>query len=192
MVNLRSPGLWLLVGGLEMLFMVHLAEFLAPEYSTSQNYISDLGIGPMTSRVIFTGAIIIFGLMALVAAALLRPRPGKSLVWMFLALSGIGAIGVGVFNEDYIPEVHALFAILAFLFGNSAAIYSSKMVRPPMSYLFILLGLIGLSALALLAGSTYLGLGAGGMERMVFYPAMFWAIGCGAYLFAEENRVTSC
>jgi hypothetical membrane protein len=86
--------------------------------------------------------------------------------------------------------VHALFALLAFLFGNLAVIYSSKMVRPPMSYLFILLGLIGLSALALFAGNTYAGLGAGGMERMIFYPAMFWAIGFGAYLLAEENRVS--
>jgi hypothetical membrane protein len=190
MVNLRSPGLLLLVGGLEMLFMVHLAEFLYPGYSTSQNYISDLGVGPTSSRLIFTGAIIVFGLMALVTAALLRLRPGKSLIWLFLALSGIGAIGVGVFNEDYIPEVHALFALLAFLFGNLAVIYSSKMVRPPMSYLFILLGLIGLSALALFASNTYAGLGAGGMERMIFYPAMFWAIGFGAYLLAEENRVS--
>ncbi|MBU0685126.1 MAG: DUF998 domain-containing protein [Thermoplasmatota archaeon] len=190
MVNLRSPGFWLLIGGLEMLFMVHLAEFLYPGYSTSQNYISDLGVGPTSSRLIFTGAIIIFGLMALVTAALLRLRPRKSLIWLFLALSGIGAIGVGVFNEDYIPEVHALFAFLAFLFGNLAVIYSSKMVRPPMSYLFILLGLIGLSALALFAGNTYAGLGAGGMERMIFYPAMFWAIGFGAYLLAEENRVS--
>ena len=173
-----------------MLFMVHLAEFLYPGYSTSQNYISDLGVGPTSSRWIFTGAIILFGLMALATAALLRLRPGRSFVWLFLALSGIGAIGVGVFNENFIPEVHALFALLAFLFGNLAVIYSRKMVRPPMSYLFVLLGLIGLSALALFAGNTFLGLGAGGMERMIFYPAMFWAIGFGAHLLAEENKLS--
>jgi hypothetical protein len=28
------------------------------------------------------------------------------------------------------------------------------------------------------------------MERMIFYPAMFWAIGFGAYLLAEEERVS--
>jgi hypothetical membrane protein len=190
MFNLRSPGSWLLVGGLEMLFMVHLAEFLYPGYSTSQNYISDLGVGPASSRWIFTGAIILFGLMALETAVLLRLRPGKSFVWLFLALSGIGAIGVGVFNENFIPEVHAMFALMAFLFGNLAVIYSRKMVRPPMSYLFVLLGLIGLSALALFAGNTFVGLGAGGMERMIFYPAMFWAIGFGAYLLAEENKLS--
>jgi hypothetical membrane protein len=123
-----------------------------------------------------------------VTAVLLRLRPLESFMWMCLAMSGIGAIGVGVFNEDYIPVVHALFALMAFLFGNLAVIYSSKMVRPPTSYVFVLLGLIGLSALALFAGNTFLGLGAGGMERMIFYPAMFWAIGFGAHLLAEENR----
>jgi len=191
MVNLRSPGLWLLVGGLEMLFMAHLAEFLYSGYSTSQNYISDLGVGPTPSRWIFTAAIILFGLMALLTAALLRERFRKSLIWPLLSLSGIGAIGVGVFNEDYISAVHALFALLAFLFGNLAVIYSCKMVRSPLSYLFILLGLIGLSALVLLGSSTYLGLGAGGMERMIFYPAMFWALGFGAYLLAEESKVSA-
>jgi hypothetical membrane protein len=188
MVNLRSPGLWLLVGGLEMLFMVHLAEFLYSGYSTSQNYISDLGVGPTPSRWIFTVAIILFGLMALVTAALLRQKSRKSMIWLLLASSGVGAIGVGVFNEDYVPEVHAFFALLAFLFGNLAVIYSSKMVRSPLSYLFILLGLIGLLALILFGGNTYLGLGAGGMERMIFYPAMFWALGFGAYMLAEENE----
>lgn len=188
MVEMRSPGLWLFLGGLEMLFMVHLAEFLYPGYSTSQNYISDLGVGPTTSRWIFTAAIILFGFMALVTAALLRRRSRKSLIWPLLALSGIGAVGVGVFNEDYIPAVHALFALMAFFFGNLAAIFSYKMVRSPLSYLFILLGLIGLSGLILLASSTYLGLGAGGMERMTFYPAMFWALGFGGHLLADENK----
>jgi hypothetical membrane protein len=174
-----------------MLFLVHLAEFLYPGYSVSENYISDLGVAPTASRWVFTAAIILFGSMALVSAALLRQRSKKSLLWPFLGLSGIGAIGVGVFNENYIPEVHALFALMAFLFGNLAAVYSYKMVRSPLSLLFVLLGIIGLSALVLFVGSTYLGLGAGGMERMIFYPAMFWILGFGAYMLAEENRVSS-
>jgi hypothetical protein len=47
---------------------------------------------------------------------------------------------------------------------------------------------MGLAALALFAGNTYLGLGAGGMERMIFYPAMIWTLGFGAYLLGEEGR----
>jgi hypothetical membrane protein len=190
MAILRSPGPWLLVGGLEALFLIHLSEFLYPGYSTSANYISDLGVGPMPSSAIFAVGVILFGLMALVAAALFRQENKKSKIWLFVALSGIGAIGVGAFSMDFIPLIHRASALLAFLFGNLAALYSYRIVRSPVSYVFALLGLIGLSALALFGGEVYLGLGVGGMERMILYPAMLWAIGFGAYLSAEENRAS--
>jgi len=188
MIILRSPGIWLLVGGLEILFLVHLSELLYPGYSISANYISDLGVGPMLSSALFTVAVILFGLMALLAAALFRERDRKSLIWLLLVLSGIGAIGVGAFNEDN-PLIHRPSALLAFLFGNLAALYSYKMVRPPLSCVFALLGVIGLSAMALYGGGIYFGLGVGGMERMILYPAMFWAISFGAYLSAEDDRM---
>jgi hypothetical membrane protein len=189
MAILRSPGTWLLIGGLELLFLVHLSEFLYPGYSVSANYISDLGVGPMPSSAIFTVAVIVFGLMALFAAALMRQQNKKSLIWLLLALSGIGAIGVGVFNEDHVT-IHRVSAFMAFFFGNLSALYSYRMARPPVSYIFALLGLIGLSALALYGGKIYLGLGVGGMERMILYPAMFWAIGLGAYISVEKDRVS--
>lgn len=190
MAIMRSPGLWLLVGGVEILFMIHLSEFLYPGYNVSTNYISDLGVGPMPSSAIFTVAVVMFGLMALSAAALFRQRNKKSLMWMLLALSGIGAIGVGAFNMDYVPLIHRASALAAFLFGNLAVLYSHRMVRPPVSYVFAVLGLIGLAALALFGAGVYLSLGVGGMERMILYPAMFWAIGFGAYLSAGESRAS--
>ena len=187
MTVLRSPGIWILVGGLEALFLIHLAEFLYPGYSVSDNYISDLGVGPMPSSAVFAVSVVLFGVIALLAASLFRKENKKSLLWVFLALSGIGAIGVGVFNFNY-PLIHRPSALLAFLFGNLAAVYSYKMARPPLSHVFLVLGLIGLSALALFGGEIYLGLGVGGMERMILYPTMFWAVGFGAYLLAEESR----
>jgi len=171
-----------------MLLLVHLAEFLYPDYSVSENYISDLGVGLMPSRVVFTAATIVFGSMALVSSALMRRSRPRSYMWFLLAASGVGAIGVGTFNEDSVPAIHAVFAVMAFLFGNLAAVYSCRIVRSPLSYIFVLLGIIGLAALALYAGNTYLGLGAGGMERMIFYPAMIWTLGFGAYLMGEEGR----
>ena len=188
MVNLRSPGLWLFVGGAEMLFLVHLAEFLYPGYSVSQKYISHLGVGPTNVRIVFTAALLIFGSVALVAAWLLRERPMKSRVWIFLGFSGVGAIGVGLFNMNDFSELHAVFALMAFIFGNLASIFSYKLVRSPLSWIFVVFGLIGLSALILFASGTYLGIGAGGMERMIFYPPMFWALGFGAYMLAEQNQ----
>jgi len=178
---LRSPGTWIMAGGIEALTLIHLAEFLYPGYSVSEDYISDLGVGPMPSSAIFALSVILFGIAALIAAALFRMENRKSLLWVFLALSGIGAIGVGVFDIDH-PLVHRPAALLAFLFGNLAAVYSYKMVRPPLSQLFIVLGMMGLSALALFGAEIYLGLGVGGMERMILYPTMLWAVGFGAYL----------
>lgn len=187
---LRSPGFWLVVAGLELLFLVHLSEFLYPGYSVSDNYISDLGVGPMMPSVVFTLAVVLFGLLALLAATLLRRNDGKSLIWLLLALSGVGAVGVGVFNVEDAQLPHRVSALAAFLFGNMAVLYSSRMVRPPLSYVFALLGLVGLSALALFGAKIYLGLGVGGMERMILYPSMFWAVGFGAYLLAQEGSVS--
>ena len=187
MVNLRSPGLWLLLGGLEMLFLVPLAEFLYPEYSVSKNYISELGVGPTDVKVVFMTALLLFGAIALVAALLLRRRSMKPRVWLFLALSGVGAIGVAIFDMNAFSEVHAAFAVMAFAFGNLAAIISRAMVRPPLSWLFVMLGLIGLSALVLMGTDNDLGLGIGGMERLILYPPMFWALVFGGYLLAEER-----
>ena len=184
---LRSPGLWLFVGGLEMLFLVHLAEFLYPGYSVSEDYLSHLGVGPTAPRVVFAVALVAFGLMVLWASFLLRERDRRSRLWLMLGLSAAGAIGVGVFDMDNFRELHGLSALLAFLFGNLAAVYSRRSVRPPVSYIFVLLGAIGLAALVLLIANIDLGLGLGGIERMAFYPAMFWVMAYGVYLMAEEG-----
>jgi len=144
-------------------------------------------VGPALPSALFTIAVILFGLMALMAAVLFRQRDKKSMLWPLLTLSGIGAIGVGVINEDFISLIHRAAALLAFLFGNLAALYTYKVTRPPVSYVFASLGLIGLSALGLYGGEVYLGLGVGGMERMILYPAILWAISFGAYLVAEES-----
>ncbi len=185
MGRVRSPGLWLFLGGLELLLFVHLAEFLYPGYSVSKNMISDLAVGPSGPAIVFTSGLILFGLMALIASYLMRQERTGSRLWLFVGLSGVGAIGVGLVNENWIPLVHALFALIAFLFGNLAAVYSYGLVRRPFSLLCAGLGLIGISALVLTAAEIDLGIGRGGMERMIFYPAMFWILGYGAWLMSE-------
>lgn len=184
-MNLRRPAPWLIFASLEVLFLVHIAEFLYPGYSVSQNYISDLGVGPEPSRSIFTVALIGFGLMVLMAASLSRVEDRKNLMWIFFGLSGVGALGVGVFNED-IAIPHSIFALLVFVFGNAAAIYSFTRVRSPFSWISIVLGFLGLSALVLTVTGNYFGLGVGGMERIVFYAGIFWALAYGGYLLATN------
>lgn len=196
-MDLTNPGFWLFLAGLEILLLVHMAEFLYPGYSVSKNYISDLGVGPQPSRAIFTVAVIVFGALALVAAILLRDTDPSSILWMLIMIAALGSIGVGLFNEksvmvNGIPVVHFISAFLAFGFGNIAAIYSYTVVPVPFSYFCIALGVIGLGALVCIGFMPKLTqkgvkgsmLGIGGVERMTFYPAMFWLLGFGAYLMA--------
>lgn len=177
-----NTGTIIMVACVQLLLLVHIAEFLYPGYSVSLNYISDLGVGPSPSKEIFTLGILTFGLLILLAASRLYGRRDSHL-WLFFTLSGIGAVGVAVFNEDTgIP--HVIFAILAFLLGNLAAVYAFTITKPMFSYFSLFLGLMGLAALVLLGMGVYLGLGPGGMERMVFYAGIFWALAYGARIQA--------
>ena len=174
----------LVLGSLELLFLEYLAEFLYPGYSVSLNYISDLGVGPDPSRTIFTAGIIVFGVLATVSVYL-RGGPAWE-VPILVALCGAGTIGVGVFDENW-GTVHLVFAGLAFGVGSLAALVSARTVKGPLSILFASLGAIGLIALGLQATGTFMGLGAGGMERMIYYPAILWVLIYGIYLMSIEK-----
>jgi len=55
------------------------------------------------------------------------------------------------------------------------------------------LGLFSLTALFLLVFTRdygWLGLGAGGMERMIAYPMCLWMIGFGGYLIGNDGKET--
>lgn len=186
MNGLRSPGLWFFVGSIEIVLLFNLAEFLYTDYSVSQNYISDLGVGPMPAKAVFTFAVIVFGIMTVIASYLLRERYPKSIIWILMILSGVGAVGVGTFDMHAPFRLHTIFSLVAFLFGNLAALFSYKLVPKPLAFFFMFLGLLGLSALALFGAHVYLGLGRGGMERMVFYPAVIWGLGLGVYLTTKD------
>ena len=95
-------------------------------------------------------------------------------------------MGVGVFPETT-GGLHVLVSFVAFFFTGLAALSSYRVVGPPFSYLSAVLGAVTLAALALYAGGVYLGLGPGGMERMVAYPAVVWVIGFGANLMGYTS-----
>jgi len=180
-----SPGTILVVACVELILLVNIAEFLYPGYSVSGNYISDLGVGPSPSREIFTLGVLAFGLLVLLAASLLYQRK-ESHLWLLIALSGIGALGVAVFNEDT-GVAHTIFSLVAFLFGCLAAIYAFTITKPLFSWFSLAMGLIGLAALVLMGAEAYLGIGPGGMERMIFYAGVLWALAYGARLMALEE-----
>jgi len=77
---------------------------------------------------------------------------------------------------------------VVFLFAGLSAIATYRFQKKPMGYFSAILGVITLIALILYVGDIYLGLGPGGMERMIVYPALLWAMGFGGHLMGLEDK----
>ncbi len=182
--NKRIAGLLLFVGGVQCVLGIIIAEALYPDYSTSENWISDLGIGP--SALIFNSSVFLLGVFGIIGTYFIQRAFNSRLFSILTAITSIGAIGVGLFTED-VMVLHAIFSLITFLFGGVSAIWSYRLQKPPLSYLSVLLGALALLAIALTFSGTYLGLGKGGMERMIAYPVLLWIIGFGAHLIGSSD-----
>ncbi len=179
----RIAGVLFLVASSQFVIFMVISEALYNGYSVATNYISDLGVGP--SSTVFNSSIIVLGLLVIAGAYFLYHGFHDGLLTMLLALTAVGAIGVGVFTEDF-GLVHGVVSLITFLFGGLSAIWSSRTVRFPFSVLAVILGLGSLSALLFFGTKVYVGLGAGGMERMIAYPILLWGAAFGGYLMGNS------
>lgn len=184
----QIAGLLLFVAGLECVLGIIIAEALYSGYSTSVNYISDLGIGP--SAWIFNSAVFLLGVLVVCSVYFVWKTFNSRLFTIVLAISGVGAMGVGIFTENSL-SVHAAFSIMLFASAGISAIVSFKVVKSWFSYASVMLGIIALVALVLMVSGNDLGLGIGGMERMIAYPTLLWMIGFGARLIGETDTDAS-
>jgi hypothetical membrane protein len=182
--NRKIAGLLLFIAGVEDILGIIIAEALYPGYSTSQNYISDLGVGP--SALIFNSSVFILGLLVVAGSYFIQKAYNTRLFTIPLAITGIGAMGVGIFTEDA-GILHVIFSLITFLFAGITTTLAYKLTKPPLSYLSVILGALTILALVLFGSGTYLGLGKGGMERMIAYPALLWATGFGGYLIGHSD-----
>jgi len=183
--NGSVAGSLFLAGGVLGVLGIIVAEALYPGYSTSQNYISDLGVGP--SSLIFNSSVFLLGVLAVAGAYFVQRTFNHRVFSILAAVAGIGAIGVGLFTEDaWVP--HTMFTLILFLFADLSAISSHKLQKPPLSYFSVILGVLSLSALVLFGSGTHLGLGKGGMERMIAYPALLWMVCFGAFLMSGRKQ----
>jgi hypothetical membrane protein len=180
--NKTRAGALMVIGTAWLLMAILVAEALYPGYTVTK-MISDLGVGPTAT--VFNTAIFGFGLLAVASAWLLAKEGGDFWFVTLLTLSGLGAAGVGIFPET-MPVPHAVCAGVAFLCGGLCALLSFRILSGPWVWFSGVLGGITLLAALLSATKVYLGLSAGGMERMIAYPLLIWAIGTGAYLMAPE------
>ncbi len=182
--NRKLAGALLFVGSVQFLLGLIIAESLYPGYSVSENYISDLGVG--SSALIFNSSVFLLGATVVAGTYFIQNAFDFRLLSVLLTLTGIGAMGVGLFPETA-GAIHGVVSLITFLFGALSAITSHRLLKPPLSYSAVLLGALSLVALALFGSGIYLGLGWGGMERMIAYPTLLWTVGFGSHLMSYSG-----
>jgi len=221
--NASKAGLAIFVGAVQFAILLVISEVIyttasSPHifgtgnetgyaYSVASNYISDLGANCLPSgacyippsALLFDSSVVILGLTLLICAYYLH----RAFRWMpatlLVAITGLGAIGVGVFPET-MAGPHEIFSLVTFLFVGLSAIASYRLQKKPLGYLSVILGVLTIASLILAVPATwqfrmtasssgfYLGLGIGGIERLVAYPAILWAIAFGSHLMATEDK----
>jgi len=193
-------GVLFFIAATQFVLSFIIAEALYPGYSVSDNYISDLGIGP--SSIVFNSSVFLLGLLLLFGTSFLRHNSNFKTVNIMLLLMAIGSIGVGIFTKDF-RTVHGVVSSMAFFFAGLSAIASFKVLKKPFSLISIILGVMTLGALVLFSSGLitsgsltsneaydsifFLGLGPGGMERMIVYPALMWLAGFGGHLLTNRE-----
>ena len=190
----KIAGTALFVGVIQFALAMMVAEFLYPGYSVSKNPISDLGATcnqgacqiVQPSSLIFNSSIILAGLLVLVSSYYIKKTFRARLLFGLFAIAGLGMIAVGLLPETT-GVVHKIVSAITFLSIGVAAIAAYKVQRAPLSYFSVILGAGALVAAGLYESGIYLGLGDGGMERMIVYPVLLWSLAFGGYLISRDS-----
>ncbi len=193
--NAKLAGILLLIGNMQFVIMLVIAEAIYPGYSISANFISDLGVWGRPSAALFNPSIVLLGSLNLVGAYFVKKRFNLGKRSYLLALASIGTLTVGFFPENTFlvggfPLIHGIAALLAFVMGGLAAIATYSYTKSPFKIISPILGAASLVAFVLFlttAPFNGLGIGFGGMERMIAYPTLLWTITLGGYLLGVAN-----
>ena len=180
--NRSLSGGLIFVGVAQYMLVIVITEALYPGYTVATNYLKDLGVGQ--TALLFNASTVVFGAFALIGSLLGRRTLGTPLT-ITLAVTGACAVGVGLFPETT-GAPHSFFALVMLVFGAVSAILSYRVLRPLLSYFSVGLGIFALVALVLSLTHHDLGIGPGGMERMIAYPIFVWALGFGGSLIGTK------
>ncbi len=199
--NSKIAGALFFVASAQFVIGLVAAEALYPGYRIYENYISDLGVGP--SSMIFNSSVFLFGFLSIIGTYFLPRTISFSGPAVLLTIMSVGAMGVGIFTSAF-TTVHAVVSLMTFMFGALSAIASSKVSKIPLSAISVILGMLTLGALGLFAAGLvttgswnssippvsefFLGIGPGGIERMIIYPAVIWLILFSGHLMASSTE----
>ncbi|RSN78685.1 DUF998 domain-containing protein [Candidatus Methanodesulfokora washburnensis] len=140
------------------------------------------------SAPVFNISVFVLGLTVVVSAYFLKRIVSSRIFLISLILCGIGAMGVGVFPENF-GALHSIVSFITFFFGAISAIASYEVQKPPLYYFAVILGLTSLVALVLFAMDVDLGLGLGWHGTHGSLPAAF--LDHGIWRISNERIKTS-
>ncbi len=183
--NDKLGGALFFAAGTQFLIINTIAESVYPNYSVRLNFLSDLGVGQQTA-LMWNASLLLLGILVILGSYYLFRGTGRRKFLVPFLLAGLGPIVVAIFNENTIIAVHAIGAFMSFIFGGVSAILSYRLTRAPFSYFSTILGAVTLVAIVLFTTGQYLGMGVGGMERMIVYPELIWLVSFGAYLLSSN------
>jgi hypothetical membrane protein len=183
----RRAGILLSLSGALFFISNHIAEATYPNYSVRSNYLSDLGATGQPTTLLWNSQLFVGAVLWLLGMYFFLRRGGRSrLTWIPYVAAPIGQMVVSLFPENTVLALHTIGALVAFTMGGISALYAFRLTRPPLGYLSSFLGVTSLASLLLFVSGRYLGLGVGGMERMIVYPVTLWLIALGGYLMAGD------
>ena len=186
--QLNIAGTLLFLAGIFIIMGIITGETFYPTvYSTFKNEISDLGGTRPPNSLVYEPSASIFnftmlgtGIMIFIASLFIHQQFKKWLFTIPLTIFAIGVFGVGIF-PGHVVFWHGIFALITFTFGSITCITAFKIVPPPLRYVGICIGMMSL--IFLYGANIFIPyLGAGGTERWVAYPVVFWLIGFGGFL----------
>lgn len=178
----RTAGVLLFFGSFQFIIIMTICEALYVNYSISDNYISDLGVGK--TAVLFNSSLMLLGLLIMSSAYLIF-RSTNKVFPVLLLITGFAALGTGMFSEEA-GLIHTIFSALTFIFSALTAFSSYAFIKKPFFYFGIAIGIIISMAIILFITGNFLGLGKGGMERLIVYPALLLSVGLGSYLIKDD------
>lgn len=181
-------GALIIIAVVELVLAVLIAQHLYPNYSLANNYISDLGVGPTAP--IFNIAVFAAGIMMMLASVLLCKLHLKYRAAAFM-VSGLGLAGVGLFPEST-GSPHILFATIAFGAIGVTALGFSMIYKGSMRYYSLASGLVAMFFVVLFAynlitkSALTFGLGHGGLEEILYYVELLWALVTGTSIYMKK------
>jgi len=205
---MRAAGIiWICAAQFFVAQIVAQSRWTTP-FSLATNFISDLGNTSCGLYPQVTGAYVcspwhmlmnlsflLQGAIILAGSVLARPafsgRRWAAVVFVLLAVTGIGIAGVGLFPEDVNHGAHVISAGAQFITGNAAMmVLGVAMIRAKRWRAFAVvstaLGITGLLATTLFAQGYGLGLGVAGMERIAAYTLPVWLISTGVLMVRKS------